>query len=333
MRIQILALLLLAIGSVADNTEHSTLFNFLTHTYDAQSMGRAGISTIGNGDKGRYVQGNPALAAELDIANFAIGYQPYAFKTHTGFLGGAAKLSSGVVLAPLLNYITYGVEEPLDSLGNELEGAIAPYAFSLGFSAAYQWDEMLFVGGTFRVAHEKLTSAIDVVDEAKATAFLFDLGMMYRVRKFTAASGIRNIGFWTGYESVYADDWKLPTTVFVSMLWSFPSKVPVDIFFETEKLITSSLLFKGAFEFSFRRDVLALRFGSALSLEEIRNLGNLFSGSKNVYEQSKQNWQVFSFGLNVAVPVNQREMFFDIAMGLRADGIEPQFAFSGGLDF
>ena len=320
----------------AQSGEESTLFSFVNQTYDAQAIGRGGISSVGRGDKGHYVRGNPALAAEVDKANFTLGFQPYGFDTYTGFLGGSFKLQSGVVISPLLHYITYSYEQPYDSLGNELEGTIAPFGLIAGISGAYQWNNTLFVGGTFSVAHEKLTSELDYgnIKATAGTAFLFDLGMMYRIKKFTAASGVRNLGFWTGYDSEYADYWKLPTALYASMLWSFTSRIPVGFYFETEKRINSYLLFSGAFEFSFKRDILSLRFGSSISLDELKEMGNSLSdGSNSVYEYSKRDWQIFSFGFNISAPIKTRILFFDFALGFRADGIAPQLAFSGGLDF
>ena len=330
-------ILMIFVGALyAQTGESSTLFSFINQTYDAQAIGRGGISSVGKGDKGRYIRGNPALAAEVDVANFVLGFQPYGFETFTGFLGGSIKLSSGVVISPLLHYITYSHEIPYDSLGNELEGAIAPFGIIGGVSAAYQWDNTLFVGGTFSVAYEKLTSDLDygAIEGVSGTAFLLDLGMMYRVKKLTAASGVRNLGFWTGYGSEYEDLWKLPTSLYASMLWSFTSTIPVGFYFETEKRITSYLLFRGAFEFSFKRDVFFFRLGSSISLDELKEMGNALSnGSNSVYDYSKRDWQIFSFGFNVSVPVQQKKIFFDFALGFRADGIDPQLAFSGGLDF
>ena len=311
--------------------DRSTLFSFLSITYDARSVGRAGISSVAH-DNGEYSSGNPALSSDVSTAQFALGFQPYGMETFTGFLSGAIRLESGVVLAPSMHYITYGSFDALDSLGAPLDATLSPFSLDIAISASYRWFDLFSVGGSFAVAYEKLTPKIgNLIDENYGVAFLFDFGMLYDLRQVRFASGVRNLGFWSGFDSEEADQWSLPTALYFSLLWSIPSKVPVGIYFEADKQVASYLVFRGAFELSFKRDVFSLRLGSSVSLDEIAELFD--SGNTEVYDYSKRDWQIFSTGFSFNIPIQSKTLFFDMGVGFRADGIAPQFAFSGGMDF
>jgi hypothetical protein len=307
---------------------------FMTIPVDARSTALGGSSTLLPSAQGGH-WGNPALAAAYNRPFFTISYSPYIADISLGGLSGTFLLRDGLTLSQSLRYLSVGIIEGYDENGVPLDQQVSPFSFDAGTAASYQFRPEFSAGLQMRIASEYLSPSIPGSAEfTSAAALTFDAGIYYEPSRAAALSaGFRNAG-WYIRRFAENDTSSLPLTLFAGIRYHSRGTTSMNLLLEAEKELYSALIFRPGMEIILYREIVSIRFGTAVSTDDISHFMGILGGSaEQSFEYSKTDPTLVSLGAGVKVPFQENLVHFDFASKILGDGIGLTFCFTGGISF
>lgn len=323
-------------GDTVVATYKSSAFDFLNHTFSAKSIGLGGVHSLSGKDRNSFLS-NPTAMGELNGMHVTAFYQPYLMSTSVGALGYAFTLPSDVVMGIDVKYKNSGEIIGYDEFGDKSGRTFNPYALAFTTSAAYCFDDVFIASGAVKIAYDYLSGSYsqDGIDYkvTSATSLLFDAGMLYKKKFYALSSGVRNIGpMLKDYSESYNSD--LPSSAYAGMSASLKSEITTNWYLESEYYFIGYLKFRAALEVPLPKDYVTLRAGTSFTVEDIKNVFETVSGDKpKNSEYSKQDLQLFSFGGSLKLPVQENDIYLDVAATINTDKVYPLIAASLGYGF
>lgn len=314
----------------------SSGFEFLNHTYGAKSIGLGGVHSLLSKDRNNLINNATSIATlrGMHVTGF---YQPYLMSTSVGGIGYAFSLPSNVVMSIDLRYKNSGEIIAYNELGEKTGGSFNPYALAFATSAAYNFDGVLSVSGSMKIAYDYLSGTY--VDNGisykvvSAGALLFDAGMLYDKKKYAFSSGIRNVGPILNDYSETTNS-VTPASFYTGAKASLKSEVTTNWYLESEYYFVGFLKFKAALEVPLPKEYVTLRAGTSFTIEDVKNIFETVSGDKpKNSDYSKQDIQLFSFGGTLRIPIQGKEATVDAAATINTDKVYPLIAVSLGYGF
>ncbi len=328
----LIALLSTAVMS-ASYSETSAL-TFTSIQLDARTIGLGGASSLIPGPGTAHL-GNPALLSAYNKISFGGSYVSYIADIDIGAWTGSYRFKNGIMISPTFRYFSIGSIEGYDLKGDKLDTDVAPFSLDGGIAVGYTFLEVLSTGLQMRVAYEYLSpEIIGVVEESvSATAMVFDGGIYYSPsRVISLSAGFRNSGFFL--KNFEDDDSKLPASLYTGVRYQSRGATSVNLLLEAEKEYLLPLRFKPGMEFLLHRQIIALRFGTNFSTDDVSQFFSVLAGDNGEkFEYSKSEPLLVSLGAGVKVPVNDKTIFFDFSSQILGDDMGLVLYFSGGFSF
>jgi len=310
-------------------------FPFLKREYDARAIGMGGASTgMPNSIYG--LLSNPAAIGYLNRSEAMISYVPVVLDVNGGTIAYAMPYKTFGVFAANILYLSYGTFEPLDEVGNKIEGALHPFSIAGSLSWSKIILENLSAGVTVKGIYERLSEGIgEEIDKYSADGFAADIGIQYRTLSTRLIYGllIRNIGFLRSGYSDDIDNEGLPVSVLAGFSYVFKNFPTIRTAFDLEKPVDDFLKYKIGLELNMYKQVLLLRGGFNFSQRDMEEFFSMIRNGSFDADYNKSDWSLFSLGLGLKTELRDFNVNFDAAVRFRVERTMPCLAFTLLLGF
>jgi len=317
----------------ANEISSGVAFDFLTIDSDARHSGLGGASSLIPGPV-TGISMNPSLIAAYNKNNFGVSVSPLSADITIGAISGTYRFKNDVLISPSFRYLSVGSIESLDKNKEPLLLSVEPFSIDGGISIAYKLIPTFSTGITVHYAYEYLAPKLQgITSQSDASALLFDGGIYFLpTRNVALSAGLKNAGvFLKHYENDVSD---LPISVYSGIRYFTKGTTQSNLLVEFEKERNFPLSIKPALELQLYKGIVTVRAGTSFSTNDVEHFFDVIKGDNSESQTyTKTESQLLALGGGLAVPLNDKSLFFDFATRFLGDGMGLHFAFSGGFSF